>query len=681
MRYIGSKVNLLEHIDHLVENLGVHDGVFCDMFAGTASVAAHFKRRGFQIISNDLLEVSYVFQRALIHNNALPTFEGIIDTIGDVSGGTLFDQTSPYHKVIAWLNVLPGKKGSIFQNYCPSGKNEYGRQYFSDMNGQKIDSVRQQIQAWYDAEEITEDEFYLLLLPLLEATSKVANISGTYGAYLKHWDPRTHKDLTLDPIPVIPSDVLNHVYRCDANKLVEEIVCDVLYLDPPYNTRQYITNYHVLETIARYDNPQLKGKTGLRKEDSAEKSAYCSKTACLDAFRDLIDKADAKYIVVSYNTEGILSTDEVLSVLNQRGDARLDSSIDYQRFKSNSGGSKATRVEEILFYVEVTTPPKRTHAGAEKEEGSSEVPTKRRRDPRNKLNDLTGSEWVYFLNSVELEEGELDLMTSSTLNDMSEEEWAEAMAPVLDTYYPTSGVESYAHHIRKQHPSPKPPQLMKRLIEFFTKKGGRVLDPFVGVGGTLLACSMTDRVGVGIDLSQEYLDMYHQASVELGLEPQNVFCGDSMKLGELFPPDEEAFDLLLTDPPYGDMLSRKRTGEHKKKTGDDSATPFTDSTLDLGNMEGKDFYRSLKEVIAQSMRLLKTKGYVVIFCKDVQPTKVYHNMIHADIVNALADIDKLQFRGLKIWYDKTLKLYPFGYPYAYVSNQLHQYILIFRKEP
>ena len=107
---------------------------------------------------------------------------------------------------------------------------------------------------------------------------------------------------------------------------------------------------------------------------------------------------------------------------------------------------------------------------------------------------------------------------------------------------------SDAHGIRKQHPSPKPPALMKRLIEFFTKKGGRVLDPFVGVGGTLLACSMTGRHGVGIDLSQEYLEVYHQASAELGLEPQPFLCGDARDLENLLG-EVEPFDLILTDPP------------------------------------------------------------------------------------------------------------------------------------
>ncbi len=306
---------------------------------------------------------------------------------------------------------------------------------------------------------------------------------------------------------------------------------------------------------------------------------------------------------------------------------------------------------------------------------------KGKHDPRNQVNDLTGREWVYFLNSMELEGGEPRIVTGEKLNELSEEEWAKFLAPVIDTLYPTSGKEAYAHHIRKKHPSPKPPQLMKRLIEFFTKKGGWVLDPFAGVGGTLLACSMTGRYGVGVDLSAEYLELYEQVSRELNLEPQKVYQGDARRLGEIFRGEDYLFDLILTDPPYGDMLSRKRTGERKKKTGSDAPTPFTDHRDDLGNMSPEAFYGALEEVITESLRFLKVKGYVLIFCKDMQPTAEHHNMIHADVVNRLMQIPNLRFRGYKIWYDKSLNLYPFGYPYAYVSNQLHQFILIFRKEP
>ena len=299
---------------------------------------------------------------------------------------------------------------------------------------------------------------------------------------------------------------------------------------------------------------------------------------------------------------------------------------------------------------------------------------------RNMLNDLTGREWVYFLNSIELIEDEPNLPAGEKLNDLSEEQWAANQSPIIDTLYPTSGEHSHAHYIRKKHPSPKPPQLMKRLIEFFTKKNGWVLDPFVGVGGTLLACSMAGRHGVGVDLSQEYLELYKKAAENLNLEPQTVYQGDARRLDKIFNREDYQFDLVLTDPPYGNMLSRKRTGERKKRTGDDSPTPFTDDGDDLGNMATDQFYEALKSVIVQSMEFVKVKGYLLVFCKDLQPTAEHHNLIHADVVNVLAGIPNLRFRGYKIWYDKSLNLYPFGYPYTFVSNQMHQFILIFRKE-
>ena len=273
-------------------------------------------------------------------------------------------------------------------------------------------------------------------------------------------------------------------------------------------------------------------------------------------------------------------------------------------------------------------------------------------DPRNPLNDLTGAEWVFFLNSVET------------------------------TAYSTKGADGFAHDIRRIHPSPKPPQLMSKIIQFFTKKGGWVLDPFAGVGGTLLGCSLCGRKGLGIDLDAKYLDAYQRVCAKVGLEIQLFHHGDSHNIIPIVQSDANApeqFDLILTDPPYGDMLSRERTGESKKK-GKGEATPFTELDNDLGNLTRVEFLEQLRSIIASSLSLLKPRGYCIVFCKDLQPNKDHHNLLHADIVAELLKIPDLRFRGYKIWYDKTPKLYPFGYPFAFVANQLHQYILIFRKE-
>ena len=354
MRYIGSKTNLLSYIEAVVLEESPQRGVFCDLFAGTHSVAAHFKKLGFQIVSNDLLHLAYVFGRALVQNNNKPTFSHLTD-LPDVRPTGLFDESTPYLKVLNYLNQLDGDTdGFVFNAYCPGGDNEYKRQYLSDANGMKVDAIRQQIEIWRQDELITEDEYYILLLSLLEAVSKVTNISGTYGAYLKDWDPRTYNSLMLKPFLPIPSDREHVVYQEDANSLIEQIECDILYIDPPYNARQYITNYHLLETIARYDNPSVYGKTGLRPYSEVEKSDYCSQAACLQAFTALISRAKAKHIIVSYNSEGIMSEVEILDVLSQRRDSPKLIPIDYRRFKSNSNGKlkNQKKVQEYLFYVE-----------------------------------------------------------------------------------------------------------------------------------------------------------------------------------------------------------------------------------------------------------------------------------------------------------------------------------------
>ena len=269
--------------------------------------------------------------------------------------------------------------------------------------------------------------------------------------------------------------------------------------------------------------------------------------------------------------------------------------------------------------------------------------------PRNHLNDLTGREWVHFLSSVEA------------------------------TAYPTKGPNSYGHNLRRIHPSPKPPQLMRSLVEFFTKQGEWVLDPFMGVGGTLLGCSLADRHAVGLDLSPEYVDTYYKVSKQEGLRPQTAIVSDARQM--LSYPDVagRTFDMVLTDPPYSDMMARPQLGEKKKRTGQSNATPFTSSPYDLGNLPYGRFLDELTSILSASASVLKPSGYLVLFAKDLQPTAQHHGMLHADAVMRLAALPELAYRGCKIWYDQTPRLYPFGYPYRFVANQLHQYILVFQR--
>jgi DNA modification methylase len=288
---------------------------------------------------------------------------------------------------------------------------------------------------------------------------------------------------------------------------------------------------------------------------------------------------------------------------------------------------------------------------------------------KNKLNDLTGKEWTFFINSVH--------MTNFAKNEEEFKLWKYLQESIIDTKFSTGGEESYGHALRKLHPSPKPPQLMRDIIGFFTKSDGQVLDPFMGVGGTLLGASLlkNKRNAVGIDLSKKYIDIYAKVCKEEGIHKQITILGDARDINSFKEVKNKKFDLILTDPPYADMLSKQRTGGDRKDKGS-----FTKDNRDLGNISYEEFFPQFRGILENSMKLLKNKGYVVIFCKDLQPTKKHHNMLHADLVSDLSRISNLVFKGYKIWYDKTINLYPYGYPFSFVSNQLHQYILIFRKE-
>jgi len=286
---------------------------------------------------------------------------------------------------------------------------------------------------------------------------------------------------------------------------------------------------------------------------------------------------------------------------------------------------------------------------------------------KNKLNDLTGKEWTFFLNSVH--------ETDFAQNEKEFKLWKFLQDSVITTKYSSNGDESYGHKLRKMHPSPKPPQLMRDLISFFTKEGGWILDPFMGVGGTLLGGSLLEnRNVVGIDLEERYIQVYNEVCEKENLKKQIAICEDSRNILEIDEIKDRIFDLILTDPPYADMLSKKRTGGDRKDKG-----AFTNDERDLGNLSYEQFFPELKQIIELAVALLKDGGYLVMFCKDMQPTKEHHNMLHADIVNEICKIKRIFFKGYKIWYDKTINLYPYGYPFSYVSNQLHQFILIFRK--
>ncbi|MGO8810991.1 MAG: DNA methyltransferase [Candidatus Sulfotelmatobacter sp.] len=272
-------------------------------------------------------------------------------------------------------------------------------------------------------------------------------------------------------------------------------------------------------------------------------------------------------------------------------------------------------------------------------------------DTRNPLNELTGKEWTFFLNSI----------------------WIKAYPPVADRC---------GFDLRKIHPCPKPPLLMRDIIQFFTKRDQWILDPFAGVGGTLLGASLCEptRNAVGIDLNADYVSAYRDVCKSEGLKLNRMLSGDAKDMLSLPDVRTREFDLILTDPPYSDLMNRSKNGHKKKLYGRDDASPFSALPNDLGNLSYDDFLAQLQEILALAVSRLKNKKYLIVFCRDLQPTSERPFLLHADMINAIRQIEGMVYRGMRIWHDQAVDLYPFGYPYAFVMNQMHQYVLVFRKQ-
>ncbi|MBO4706106.1 MAG: hypothetical protein J5647_10260 [Spirochaetaceae bacterium] len=273
---------------------------------------------------------------------------------------------------------------------------------------------------------------------------------------------------------------------------------------------------------------------------------------------------------------------------------------------------------------------------------------------------------------------------NNPLNNLSGGDWLNFTTSVFSTFYTTNGKDSYAHNIRKIHPSPKPPQLMKEIIDFFTKENEIVFDYFMGVGGSLLGAGLCKRKAIGIDLNEKYIEAYKNAAKEIGVDIFSTKCGDCLEIlndkKEMHSLlKDEKISLVLIDPPYANMMSKEKTGADINVYGN-VATPFTNDERDFGNLPIQDFYNSLKKSVELILPYIKKHGHLVIFIKDMQPHKKETNLLHAYIIQKLNEISNLNYKGLKIWADRSAKLFPYGYPFSFVANQIHQYILIFRKE-
>lgn len=306
MNYIGSKQKLAPWIKSVIEEVypeNLKDAVFADIFAGTGQVARFLKKHVKKVIVNDLESYSFILNSHYIGNTvALPTYN---------------------------LHFSP-IEGLFYKNFSEGG--EIKRKYFTESNAKIIDGIHLQIEEKFKNNKINKQQYIWLLASLIEAADSVANTASVYGAFLKEYKKAALKTLNFQMVPYEITNQQNEIYQEDANTLVKKISGDILYLDPPYNARQYGSNYHVLNKIVNYKDFSSNKITGLT---DYNKSNYCKKDKVYEEFENLIKDANFKYIFISYNNEGLIKEEDFQKMLQKYGQYSLYKK-EYKRFKADS---------------------------------------------------------------------------------------------------------------------------------------------------------------------------------------------------------------------------------------------------------------------------------------------------------------------------------------------------------
>lgn len=334
-RYIGSKTRLVDQIKDLIGPL--NGGFFVDAFCGTGVVAEAAAEDGWPVRINDHLASAVISASArLIATNE-----------------ARFAQLGGYEEVLRVLNAIRTEEGFIWRTYSPASRDICGieRRYFTSKNAGKIDAIRAQIREWSSHSLINETEERLLIADLFGALNRVANIAGTFGCFLAKWTPQAAESLELRPRKLKASKA-NAVLSVGDVFDVHVGPEDVVYLDPPYTKRQYASYYHILETVALGDEPQVEGVAGLRPwRDKA--SDFCYKSRALKTLSRLIGGLRSRRVLLSYSSEGHIAMDELQSELAKIGRVSMHALGNVGRYRPNKVASSAgVEVTEYLVVVD-----------------------------------------------------------------------------------------------------------------------------------------------------------------------------------------------------------------------------------------------------------------------------------------------------------------------------------------
>ncbi|CUJ84277.1 Modification methylase FokI [Shimia thalassica] len=334
-RYLGNKTRLVDWIVGVISREIPIGSSIADPMCGTASVAFALAQAGYSVMAADALSFPVVHAHARLIAKKAPDYEAL--------GG--------YEGALDWMRSVQPIEGYFFREFGDEGQPANGRssrRYFSAKNAAHIDGVRAGIEKMRKAGEISETEQYVMLQHLILATNKVANISGTYGYFRRTLSTSALRPLSFEALK-FDRTIGNHaVVQGNVEDLAPKLNTDAVYLDPPYTKRQYAGNYHVLETLARGDEPIAVGDGGLRPWQE-QASKFCYKRTAADAFRETLERLRVPHIFISYSEDGQVGEKELLSILREFGKVAMHEHP-YSRYRSNAKGKDGT-VLERLYHV------------------------------------------------------------------------------------------------------------------------------------------------------------------------------------------------------------------------------------------------------------------------------------------------------------------------------------------
>lgn len=333
MRYLGNKESILQELKNVLQKKGLLKErlTFFDAFCGTGTVSNGLKEN-YNIILNDNLKMAVTYAYGRI-----------------ISSKCKFEKLK-FNPINFFNSNENTSIGFFSKNYAPKYS---GRMYFSDFNAGRIDYFRTTIEEWKNKDLINEEEYNYLLGCLLESISKVANVAGVYGAYLKKWDPRAVKKIKFIEIETYIAEnepIVEEIYNENLTNIIKGIKCDIIYLDPPYTKNKYSVQYHLLETLIRNDEPQLKGITGTR-DLSWISNAWSNKNEVEIEFENVIANTLAQYILMSYSSDGLMSKDYILNVLKRHCYEETIEFVEipYKKYRNYKTISNDEHFEYIIF--------------------------------------------------------------------------------------------------------------------------------------------------------------------------------------------------------------------------------------------------------------------------------------------------------------------------------------------